>query len=1286
MPALRAGTMRTKTGLIFLTSILAAVMILLIWLIERPGGGRSSPENEPISDNAVASSALKNLTGTEFNWPLLFIQNKGQIDPRVAFYLQSRDKNIYFSRDGLTITLSSLQETPSGGATGGQSRTAKPDLPGRLARTGIEAGPAVPAGELRRWTVRLDFVGSNPQTAIKPLDRTEARISYFRGGPDEWFTALPSYRSIVYRELWPGVDLYLGGESSYLKLQFVLAPGTDPSSIKLNYRGATAVAVNEKGQLEVSTLAGSFLDEAPLAFQYKNGKKIPVEVRFEVIEHKTGDNGLVNCLHTFKTGDYDRSLPLYIDPAILVYSGYLGGSYNDRALPLTIDQNGFAYLTGWTGSLDFPVAVGPDLTYNGPSLGTDAFVAKIDPSGSGLVFCGFLGGSNDDGGAGIAVDSSGYVYVCGYTRSTDFPVYGGPQITPGANISLTGDGFISKINPTGTALVYSGYLGGSRADVANSVAVDSTGRAYLCGTTESSDFPARIGPDTSHNGLKDAFVCRVAASGISLDWSGFIGGTADDIGSWLALDSSGNVYLTGYTSSTQGQFFPVRNGPYLTHKGGLDAFVAKIASAGNSIIYCGYIGGTGDDYGAGVAVNQTGEAFIAGFTNSQSGFPLLLGPDLTYNGGWEAFISRINQNGTGLIYSGYVGGSLDDFGLAVAVDAQDIAYLAGATDSADFPVAGGPYSAYAGGRDAFIMAIKADGSGYYFSSFLGGSDREEANGLAAFGDGNCYLAGFSRSWNFPVLVGPFLQPGGGVGQLAEDAFVARIYGLIPPLSPANLRQTAVTAESVSLAWDDRSNNEEGFKVERKTGDSGLWTQIATVGADVISFQNTGLSEGTNYYYRVRAYNSAGDSAYSNELPVLTLPAAPTNLTATAIHERQVNLSWVDNSGGETGFRVERKIGSGAWATLTTLAADVTSYPDTSVIESTTYTYRVFAFNGSGDSAASNEALVTTPALTVPLAPSGLQATALSASSVQLNWVDNAYNEDGFLIERKTGAGGSWSQVGTASLDATAFTDSGLTELTTYYYRVRAYNSAGQSDYSNEAVVTTPENRPILRLPLAGLVFGQVNVCDVQDGTTTIYNDGGADLVVSAVTWTSGSSDFRYKSPVVPFTVPPFGSRVITLTYAPSTPGAAAALFRLSSNDPDNPTADLAASGEGFIPVITIDLEVRRGTERAWIIRRDFSQLTITVAKESPYNVARYRLWRKHSGGSYELRKEFVEGDFSYGRLVYVDKYLERGRSYLYKVEALNCFDQVVATSSEIGATGSILKNEIRRRLDRTKGD
>lgn len=1226
----------------------------------------------------------------DLNWPLLFISNRGQLDQRVNYYVQGRDKNFYFGQNAITIVLTGIvqDEGQASGKNVMESRNNRPvEQPSRLTfPAGMASNGDDNLKEIARWAVKQEFVGSSPGAVIEALDQTETKISYFRGKPESWLSDLPSYRRLTYRNLWPGVDLQLDGDSSRLKYEFVVRPGAEPSTIRLSYSGPSSIKLNEKGQLEINTPVGSFIDEAPTAFQEKDGKKISVGVEFEVIELETRPDGLIDCLYAFKIGDYDRNQPLFIDPAILVYSGYLGGSCNDRALAMALDDSGYVYLTGWTGSLDFPVEDGPYLNFNGPSLGTDAFVAKVHPSGNSLAYCGYLGGSHDDGGTGIAVDSSGNAYVCGYTKSSDFPVKDGPYTSPGAGISLYGDAFITKIDASGTTILYSGFIGGSSADIASAVAVDGSGRAYVCGTTESSNFPVKVGPGLNYRGKKDVFVCRVTASGASLDWSGFIGGTQDDIGSWVAIDSSGNAYITGYTASTQGNLFPVKTGPYLSHKGGLDAFVAKVASAGNNIIYCGYIGGTGDDYGAGIAVNQNGEAYVVGATSSRSGFPLAVGPDLTYNGGVEAFITKVNQAGNGVIYSGYIGGSLDDFALSVVVDSQGIAYVAGATDSSDFPVTGGPYSVYSGMRDAFIMAIKPDAGGYYFSSFLGGSGREEANALAADGYGNCYLAGFTTSTNFPVLVGPYLNPGGGVGQLAEDAFVTRIYALVPPVSPANLRLVAVGVNSASLAWEDKSDNEDGFKIERKTGAAGTWSQIATVGANVTSFQNTGLAEATNYYYRVRAYNSAGDSAYSNELNALTLPAAPTNLTATAVHERRVNLSWSDNSGGESGFRIERKVGSGNWITLTNVAANVNSYPDTSVVESTTYTYRVFAFNASGDSAASNEATVITPELTPPIAPSDLQAAALSATSVRLNWVDNAYNEAGFKIERKTGAAGTWAQVGTAAEDATSYTDSGLSELTTYYYRVRAYNNAGDSGYSNEASVTTTENRPMLRVPVAGIDFGSVNVCEFKDMTTTIYNDGGADLVVSGVVRASGSPDFNYKSPALPLTVQPLSSRTIIISYAPSSTGAAGAVFSLNSNDPENPTADFNVSGIGFIPVITISLEVQKGTERAWIIRRDYGRITITVNKEAPYPVAKYRLWRKVSGGDFELIKEFQESDFSYGRLVHVDKYLEKGKNYVYKVEALNCFNQVISTSNEIGPSGSLLKNEILRRLDRNSNN
>ncbi len=1275
-----------KTRIIFiriilLFSVLAGFLLAFSGL--ETGAFIKGPDRQSAQTGKEAPDLGQTLETLEPSWPLLFIPNYGQLDSEVKFYVLGRDKHIYFRKNGLTIGL-----TRKAGQNAYQNAYLENilSLSDRINNIYLNSPFNQESAffEPGRWVVGLDFVGASPE-AVEAQDKAETVVSFFKGPEESWLTGLSSYRRVIYRNLWPGIDLSFSGNRNHLKYELVINPGADVSCIKMSYRGAEDIRLNEEGAIEVFTPVGSFQDEAPAAYQLKNGRQVKVQAFFEILEKQMGEDGLVSSLHTIRLGPYDPGLPLYLDPAILIYSGYLGGSSNDRALGIALDSAGNVYLAGWTASIDFPVTVGPDLSFNGPSLGTDAFVAKVNPSGTGLVYCGFLGGSYDDGATGLAVDSAGNAYVGGYTKSVDFPVYLGPYTTPAAGVVQYGDGFIAKINASGTGLVYSGFLGGSSADVVSAVAVDSSGRAYVCGTTESSNFPVKAGPDTSYNGQKDVFILRVAASGQSLDWSGFIGGTRDDIGTGLALDSFANSYVIGHTTSTQANLFPVKTGPFLTHKGGLDAFVAKVSASGAGLVYCGFIGGTGDDYGSGIAVDGDGCAYITGATLSTSGFPVILGPDLTWNGLADAFVAKVNQSGSGLIYCGYLGGSADDFGLSIAVEAQGIVSLVGATDSADFPVIGGPYSSYSGNRDAFFAVLAADGQNLIYSSFLGGSGREEANAVAADGTGNFFLAGFTTSPDFPVLVGPFTRPGGGVGLLAEDAFVSRICVLLPPAAPENLRLNLVTDTTAVIAWEDKSSNESGFKIERKTGTVGTWSQIALVGANVVTYQDSGLNEATSYFYRVKAYNSAGDSKYSNELNVLTRPAAPSGLEAVAVHERRVNLSWTYNSAGETGIRIERKTGAGNWIALANVAANSTTYADLSVVESTTYTYRVFAYNASGDSNSSNEATVTTPALTIPAAPSGLQATAISATQVRLNWIDNSYNEDGFKVERKTGAGGTWEQIGVVAENSGVFIDSGLSELTTYYYRVRAFNLAGNSDYSNEAVVTTPENRPRLRVPVAGIEFGSLHVCESRNSQMAIFNDGGAELLVSSIVRSSGSTAFSYVGPDTPFTIPPFGSRILTIRFNPYDPGPAEAIFGLISNDPDHPEVSFVVSGSALIPVINLSLEVEKRTERAWIIRRDYGYITVVVNKEVPYTVARYRLWRKPVAGGYELRREFIESDFSYGRLVYIDKYLDKGKSYVYRIEALDCTGRVIA-ASETGTQPASVREKSNLRPERVIKD
>jgi titin len=288
---------------------------------------------------------------------------------------------------------------------------------------------------------------------------------------------------------------------------------------------------------------------------------------------------------------------------------------------------------------------------------------------------------------------------------------------------------------------------------------------------------------------------------------------------------------------------------------------------------------------------------------------------------------------------------------------------------------------------------------------------------------------------------------------------------------------------INLSWADNATNETGFKIERKIGAGGTYSQIGTVGAGVTSYQDTGLAASTQYYYRVRASNGVGDSSCSNEANATTQtptpPAVPSGLGASAVSSSQINLSWTDNATNETGFKIERKTGSGGtYGQIGTVGANVTAYQDTGLAGSTQYYYRVRATNGGGDSVYSNEANATTQTPLPPAAPSALAASAVSTNQINLSWTDNAADETGFKIERKTGAGGTYSQIATVATNVTTYHDIGLAASTQYYYRVLATNSVGDSAYSNEANATTQAPPPPPAAP-SGLAASAISSSQIN---------------------------------------------------------------------------------------------------------------------------------------------------------------------------------------------------------------
>ena len=702
--------------------------------------------------------------------PLYFVENRGQTDPQVGFYVPGKDNVLYFASDGLTLAFTAPHNA---GAAAPALWAATADLaaPGRG-----QLDQPVPAAQ--RWAVKLAFVGAN--SAAQPVGEapTPAVFSYFQGQPDQWRAGVPTFAQLRYQNLWPGIDLVYSGLSDQLKYEFVVQPGADPAQIQLAYRGVSGVRLTADGQLEVTTPLNTLHDAVPLAYQVKGGQRVPVQMSY-ALNNPAASGPAAAYGYGFHLGAYDHALPVILDPTVVLYAGYIGGAALDFGRTIAVDANGNAYITGYTESPGtFPAMVGPDLTYNGDQ---DAFVAKVNADGTALVYAGYIGGSSPDQGSGIAVDSNGNAYITGNTASSNFPRTVGPDLTYNGGV----DAFVAKVNAAGTALLYSGYIGGSAQDLGSSIAVDGNGNAYVTGNTLSSQasFPKTVGPSLVYGGgsnFGDAFVAKVNAAGTALTYAGYIGGAGDDSGNAIAIDSNGNAFVAGFTNSTEATF-PKSVGPDLTFNGGGgDAFAAEVKADGTSLLYAGYVGGSGTDSAKSIALDQNGNAYITGETDStQATFPVLGGPDLTYNGGaHDAFVAEIQTGGSNLVYAGYIGGSGDDFATGIAVDQGGNAYIAGETNStqATFPVLGGPDLTYNGGaNDAYVAKVNAGGASLAFASYIGGADNDQGGGIALDGSGGVYLTGqtFSDQNTFPVTRGPSVTYSG-----FGDAFAVKVVSFV----------------------------------------------------------------------------------------------------------------------------------------------------------------------------------------------------------------------------------------------------------------------------------------------------------------------------------------------------------------------------------------------------------------------------------------------------------------------------------------------------------------------------
>jgi hypothetical protein len=468
-----------------------------------------------------------------------------------------------------------------------------------------------------------------------------------------------------------------------------------------------------------------------------------------------------------EVGSYDPTQPLVIDP--LVYSTYIGGSEWDVGYAIAVNASGNAYVTGETFSPNYDWMPGAfQMTLAG---WMDAFVTKLNAAGTALVYSTYLGGSDADGGYAIAVDGSGNAYVTGWTSSSDYPTVSAYQ----SGIEGWVDVFVTKLNATGDQLLYSTYLGGSFEEYGYGIAVDGSGNAYVTGYTYSFDYDVTVGAyQTTHGGLWDVFVTKLNATGNLLLYSTYLGGSGTEVGRGIAVDGSGNAYVTGYTYSSN---YPVTVGAayQTTHGGGADVFVTKLNAIGDQLLYSTYIGGVSDDAGYGIALDGSGHAYVTGYTSSLN-YPTTPGafqPRKSTNSlfEWDVFVTKLNATGTDLVYSTFLGGDGNDVGYGIALDGSGHAYVTGHTWSSNYPVTPGALQpTNGGGMDVFVTKLNKTGTALVYSTYIGDWSEDNGRAIAVDGSGHAYVTGYTWSSNYPTTAGAFQQNNDGWA----DAFVTKV--------------------------------------------------------------------------------------------------------------------------------------------------------------------------------------------------------------------------------------------------------------------------------------------------------------------------------------------------------------------------------------------------------------------------------------------------------------------------------------------------------------------------------
>ncbi len=713
--------------------------------------------------------------------PLYFTHNKGQVNKKAAFYAATSAYTLWVTAEGLVFDSSRR-------------------LPGQKEADPFKGGgafdsPAV-SPKYERDVSRLVFKNANKKPVIVPIEETGHRMNFFKGNDrSQWYRNVPTSKAVRYKELYKNIDLKVYGIEKQIEYDWIVKRGGRVEDIVFEYSQVKRTGIDEKGNLVVTTAFGDLIHQRPVSFQFIDGKKVPVNVVFKKLgKHSYG----------FKAGKYDKGYDLIIDPFVLAYSTYIGGSKYDVVTNITVDSDNCVYIVGRSNSPEFPTHDGTPPANNFYK----SYVTKLSPSGSELVFTTFMDIPNF---SAITVDQAGAIYLTGSTTSGLFPTVAPYQAT----FAGKSDAIIMKLSPDGSTIIYSTFFGRNHYDSGWDIAVDSIGNIYIVGTTQSSNFPVTQNAVQPNYKLKDVFISKFSPDGLTLLYSTYLGGTGEEYPQGIAVDNSGAIYVAGNTSSFN---FPVTANAFQQRNGGNsydpeEGFITKISSNGSTMVYSSYLGGGGYDLCTDIAIDKFGYAYVCGLTNSvESSFPVTANAYRDWYAGFgDAYVAKISQDGNNLVYATYFGGSKGDMATSLGVNENGECSIMGYTLSYDMPLY--PYdnilqSVNNGGFDLYVATFNAAGSGLVMSTYLGGSTGElatshfhtEFTGLAIDKNGDLYVTAGTYSSDFP-LRNPYQDTFKGNTEVVVAKIASSNAAPFLTLLSPNGSEILLQGEATKIRWD-----------------------------------------------------------------------------------------------------------------------------------------------------------------------------------------------------------------------------------------------------------------------------------------------------------------------------------------------------------------------------------------------------------------------------------------------------------------------------------------------------